>query len=149
MYARRTSVAHREEHLGVLAVALAAERPGHGEPQRQADVVVGLDFAVASLAARSGMGSVLSPIIHTRRLPSIYVAHLAFLQSHQRSFTQPRRIEQCGAKGDARNVERKHLENAGGSRDGRRRRAQRRWGMKRGRKWPIAFSFKHCISHRT
>ena len=56
-----TGVAHGEEHLGVLTVAFAAERLGHGEAQREAVVVVRLDFAVASLSARGGVRGVLFP----------------------------------------------------------------------------------------
>jgi hypothetical protein len=58
-------VAHRKQLLRVLAVALAAERLRHREPERDPVVVVRLDLAVAALAGRSCMRGVLASRVST------------------------------------------------------------------------------------
>ncbi len=57
-----TCIAHSEELLRILAVAFAAEGPGHRETKLQSAVVVGRDLAVAPLSACRGMRGILTVV---------------------------------------------------------------------------------------
>ncbi len=78
-----TCVAHGEELFRVLAVALAAERLGHGEAQLEAAVVVGFDLAVSALSARGGVGRVLVLLRVLFGMDGAARTYLVVLDGHQ------------------------------------------------------------------
>lgn len=86
----RTGVPHGKQLLGVLSIALPSERPRHSKTKLEANVVVGLNSSVASLATSCSMCSVLAMVdvsiqaVCLHSPDSKYVAHLVVLEGHQR-----------------------------------------------------------------